>query len=110
MRKLDDLMGDAVGHRDVLVAARAQLALKNWPEAVGELLAENVIPDRYDHGILYVTSESSAWAQEVVMQRRTILKRLNELSGENLFKDIKHSRGFRRAITNQQNQNPDTTE
>ncbi len=110
MRRLEDLMGDALGHRDVLLAARAQLALQHWPEAVGELLANKVIPDRFDHGILFVTSESSAWAQEVVMQRKVIINRMNELAGESLFKDIKHSRGFRRAVTRQIEKDPDISE
>lgn len=110
MRKLEDLMGDAIGHRDVLLAARAQMAFQHWPVAVGEVLADKVFPDRFERGVLFVTSESSVWAQEVVLQRKMIIARLNELCGENLFKDIKHSRGFKRAVTNIKNAESDNTQ
>ena len=92
MKQLGDLMKDALGRPEVLKAARGQSVLRRWSEAVGPMLAEKVTPDSVDHGVIWVSADSGAWAQEVVMQRQIILERLNEMAGEKLFTDIRAAR------------------
>ena len=80
----------ALENDEVLRAARAQAAMRRWPEAVGVMLAERSFPDRFGRGTLWVAVEGSAWAQELRMMKDVILKRLNELSGEaGLFTDVR---------------------
>ena len=48
MRKLSQMLPDAVAKDEVLRAARAQKVLKDWAAIVGPGLAERSHPDRYD--------------------------------------------------------------
>ena len=89
MKRLDDLLPKAMGRTEVLKAARAQKVMRMWPEVVGEMLASRTSPDRFDHGTVWVSSQGSAWAQELRMRQGEIVSRLNELAGENLFKEIR---------------------
>lgn len=90
MRKLSNMLPDAVARDEVLRAARAQKILKDWPAIVGSGLAERSHPDRYDKGTVWVAVEGSAWAQELRMGKEMILQRLRERSNEaNLFQDVR---------------------
>lgn len=90
MRRLDTMLPSAIARDEVLKAARAQLALRDWAEVVGEQLAERSHPDRYDHGTVWVAVEGSAWAQELRMSREVILGRLRRRCGEpDLFQEIR---------------------
>lgn len=90
MRKLSQMLPDAVSKDEVLKAARAQKVLKDWANIVGPGLAERSYPDRYDHGTVWVAVEGSAWAQELRMGKETILQRLREKAREaSLFQDLR---------------------
>ncbi|MCW5940631.1 MAG: DUF721 domain-containing protein [Fimbriimonadaceae bacterium] len=89
MRRLGDMMPDAVGRTELLRAARAKRALQNWPSVVGPILARKSLPDRYEKGTVWVAVSGSAWAQELRMARDRIVARLNEFAGERLFEDVR---------------------
>lgn len=90
MKRLFSILPDAIGRKEVLRAARAQKALRAWPEAVGTLLSTKSVPDKYDKGILFVAVEGSAWAQELRMLAPTILAKLSDISGDPyLFKELR---------------------
>ena len=101
MRKIGHVLPNAIGKDEVLKAARAQAALKDWSGIVGPALAERSHPDRYDHGTVWVAVEGSAWAQELRMSKETILARLRERSGEpGLFRNLRFGvRPIKRAET-----------
>lgn len=97
MKKLSDVINAAIDQKEILVAARAQRVAKQWPEAVGEMLASKSSPDRYERGTLWVCATSTTWAQELRMREETILANLNELAGETgLFKELRVGVGPRR--------------
>jgi len=90
MRRLSEILAPSVVNEEVISAARAQRAMRDWPEAVGTLLAEKTTPDRYDHGVIWVTATGSAWAQEIRLRKDVILRRLDQIAGEpGLFKDLR---------------------
>lgn len=90
MRKLSNMLPDAVAKDEVLKAARAQKVLKDWASIVGPGLAERSHPDRYDRGTVWVAVEGSAWAQELRMGKEMILARLREKAREAaLFQDLR---------------------
>ena len=89
-RRLDGLLGSAVGSPGILKTARAQIAMQRWPEVVGPGLADKAAPDRYDKGTLWVVSHGSAWSQEIRMRKEEIVRRLNEIADEpGLFTDLR---------------------
>lgn len=84
------MLPSAIAQEEVLKAARAQKVLRDWPDIVGDQLAERSHPDRYDHGTVWVAVEGSAWAQELRMSREVILGRLRARCGEaELFQEIR---------------------
>lgn len=97
MKIMADVLGDAIGRREVIRAARAQMLFKRWDEIVGQHLANNSKPDRFEHGVLWVSSTGSAWSQEIMLQKHLILERMNLMAGEDLFTDLRASRGLRKA-------------
>ncbi len=97
MRLLGDMLGDAIGRRDVLRAVRAQALFSRWEEVVGPGLARATAPDRFDRGTLWVTTTGSAWSQELILQKHIVLERLNTLAGEQLFEELRTSGGQHKA-------------
>lgn len=90
MKRLQGMLGGALGRPEVLRTARAQLAMRRWPEAVGEALADKTIPDRFDRGTLWVVASGSAWAQEIRLRKEDIVRRLNEIAAEpGLFREVR---------------------
>jgi len=90
MRKVGNVLPKAVPHDEALRAGRAQQALRDWPEIVGEALAKRSCPDRYGKGTVWVAVTGSAWAQEMRMQKERILARLRERAGDpSLFVDVR---------------------
>lgn len=90
MKRLFAILPDAVGRKEVLRAARAQKALRAWPEAVGNLLSTKSVPERFDKGTVWVAVEGSAWAQELRMLTPVILAKLADISGDPyLFKELR---------------------
>ena len=89
MKKLTDAMTDVLPP-EVLRAARALSVLKQWDAVVGSHLAAKSSPDRYERGVVWVSVQGSAWAQEMRMHRETILTQLNSMAEEpGLFVDIR---------------------
>ncbi len=83
-------MPKALDRSEVLRTARAQAAMRQWPEVVGEILAAKSEPDRFDRGTLWIVAQGSAWAQELRLRKDLILTRLNEQANEpHLFLDLK---------------------
>jgi len=89
MKRLSDVLGTVFADSDVPNAARANIVMRQWSSAVGDILAMHSTPDRYDHGVLWVEATGSAWAQEIRMSQGIILDKMNEIAGEVLFREIR---------------------
>ncbi len=93
MKELRDLLPKAVGRKSIVDAALAQAVLRDWDEIVGPLLAAHIQPDSFKGGVVWVTSEHSAFLQELIFHRATLIERLNARAERpGLFKDIRASR------------------
>lgn len=90
MRRVRQVLPAAMENKEILRAARAQAAMRRWPEVVGVMLAGRSHPDRFGRGTVWVAVEGSAWAQELRMMKEKILQKLNDVSGEpGLFTDVR---------------------
>lgn len=98
MKKVQDMMLSALGRPEILRIARAQKAMRHWPEVVGTPLADKSKLDRFEDGTLWVIASGSAWAQEIRLRKDEIIRRLNEIAKEpGLFSDVRvGSRAYRR--------------
>lgn len=68
---------------------KQELALRIWPEEVGENLSSVTRPERVREGILFVSTKSPAWAQELTLLRRNLILKLNARIGRGVIKDIR---------------------
>jgi len=63
-----------------------------WPEIVGADLAAHTRPDRLTDGELVVIADSTAWATQVRLLARTLIRRLNTELGDGTVTRV-HVRG-----------------
>jgi hypothetical protein len=90
MKRIEQMLGEAVGRSEVVRTARAQRILRQWNEIVGSVLGERSVPDRYERGTVWVAVAGAAWAQEIRMRKAEILDRLNARAHESgLFLDLR---------------------
>lgn len=60
-----------------------------WSDLVGENIAKVAEAERVYEGILYVKVTSMTWRTELLFQKRTILKKIEEKFGKGIIKDIR---------------------
>ena len=60
-----------------------------WDEAVGERIAKVATPTRMLRGTLIVSVKSGPWRNELNMRKQEVVRRINELLGGEIVKDIK---------------------
>ena len=62
-----------------------------WPQIVGEDLAKHCVPEKYDEDerVLVVRCDSTAWATQVRLLARTLVRRLNEELGDGTVTKVK---------------------
>ena len=66
-----------------------QMAIfQRWNEIVGEAVARNTQPVKYNQGVLTVTVSSAAWLHNLSMMKTQILKNLEKELGNYAVKDI----------------------
>ena len=63
-------------------AARILRIAERWEEAVGPEIARHCQPAALRDGMLEATVDSSAWCQELQLQRREILAALRRVAGD----------------------------
>ncbi len=68
---------------------RRYAVLTEWEVIVGEQIARVTKPQRVESGILYVGVASAPWRAELTLQRREIIRKVNDAIGTNVIKDIR---------------------
>ncbi|MDZ7725533.1 MAG: DUF721 domain-containing protein [candidate division KSB1 bacterium] len=63
--------------------------IQDWPDIVGQSVSNVTQAERIDNSILYVRVKSTTWRTELLFQKHTILKRINEKYGNGIIKDIR---------------------
>lgn len=53
-----------------------------WKNAVGDLLAEKSHPFRYRDSILYVSVQNNSWMQELILHKKHLIEKCQQLSKE----------------------------
>lgn len=81
---LDEVIRE-IGIRKSVVSNRARDV---WGEAVGDLINANTTLQIVDKDKLIVIVSNDAWRQELSYRKEEILKKINELIGEEAIKDI----------------------
>ena len=66
-----------------------QKAIEVWCEIVGEKVAKNTNAESIEHGTLTVKTKNPVWRQELLFQKKEIIKKLNKKLKKNIIKEIR---------------------
>jgi predicted nucleic acid-binding Zn ribbon protein len=88
-KAVGDAIDDLVAQLGIKKKLNEQNAFVVWDQAVGERIAKVAIPTRMLRGTLIVSVKSGAWRNELSMRKQEIIRRINELVGDEVLKDIK---------------------
>jgi len=61
---------------------------KQWPDIVGEKIANATIINKFKDGELFLRTKSSTWRVELRIRSENIIKIINEKFGENIVKKL----------------------
>jgi len=82
--QLDRLLADRGWQVDVAVGS----VIGRWPEIVGADVAEHVQPVTFEHGVLTLRAESTAWATQMRLLTSVLLGRLETEVGAGTVTEI----------------------
>ncbi len=68
---------------------KEQRLLGAWAEAVGEGVAERTQPMRIEKGVLFLKVTNSVWMQQLQFMKELIIKKLHEITGMDLVRDLR---------------------
>lgn len=91
MKSLSSLLNKKKINRKIVLDDKTVFFLfkKIIKEEFGNVGIEKLIPNYFAHGIIFIHSESSAWAAELEMQKAKIIRKINQEIGSSQIKNIK---------------------
>ncbi|MDI6731443.1 MAG: DUF721 domain-containing protein [Candidatus Margulisbacteria bacterium] len=63
--------------------------LSAWKEVVGEKIGSHTEAVKISHGMLFVSTSSPVWAQELSFLKDELMGKLNLVAGSQIIKDIR---------------------
>lgn len=72
------------------------MAVQEWPQIVGEAIAEHAQAIRWDDGVLFVAVPDDTWRQQLSMQLEGILQKLHLQPYGRAVKKIRLEKGNKR--------------
>ncbi|WP_308164047.1 DUF721 domain-containing protein [Nonomuraea sediminis] len=84
-RAIMDLLADRGWEQSAAVGG----VFGRWADIVGPDLAAHTKPDTFDDGEVIVLADSTAWATQVRLLARTLVRRLNEELGDGTVTKVK---------------------
>ncbi|NUO98890.1 MAG: DUF721 domain-containing protein [Nonomuraea sp.] len=84
-RAIADLLADRGWERSAAVGA----VFGRWKDIVGPDLAAHTKPESFDEGEVLIAADSTAWATQVRLLARTLIRRLNEELGDGTVTKVK---------------------
>ena len=88
-KSVGDAIEELIAQLGIKKKLHEQDAFVVWDEAVGQRIAKIATPTRMLRGTLIVSVKSGAWRNELSMRKHEVLRRINELLGGEIVKDIK---------------------
>ncbi|GGO62394.1 DUF721 domain-containing protein [Nonomuraea cavernae] len=84
-RAIMDLLAERGWERSAAVGG----VFGRWPDIVGPDLAAHTKPESFDDGEVLIVADSTAWATQVRLLARTLVRRLNEELGDGTVTKVK---------------------
>ncbi|HEY9167179.1 MAG TPA: DUF721 domain-containing protein [Candidatus Kryptonia bacterium] len=87
-RRVGDLIKEFSQQEGVSERLKAYKVVAEWEEIVGAMIGKNTEISRIENGILYIKAANSAWRNELVFMKPTILKKIRDSYPESGVNDI----------------------
>jgi len=89
METLKSAINKAVRNAGVEKALKQESAVFLWEEVVGQTVSNVTRAEKVDKGTLTVKTESPTWRQELHMQKKEIIDKINKKIGSKAIKEIR---------------------
>jgi len=90
---IGDILFSVLQKKGMASKLQENALLKLWSQAVGPQIASKTKPDSFKNGTLFVMTVSSVWVQQLHFMKEEILKKMNELSGRTVIREIRFLTG-----------------
>jgi predicted nucleic acid-binding Zn ribbon protein len=92
---MDDTLGRFVSEQGWETELRVHGVFSRWEAIVGKEVGQHVTPESYADGRLVVRTDSTAWATQMKLLAADVVRRLNEVLGEETVQviDVEGPRG-----------------
>ena len=67
---------------------------KHWVKLIGEAAAVHSLPYKVERNILFVRVDSSVWNQELFMDKRNLINKVNTFFSKKIIDDVKFQIGY----------------
>jgi len=78
-------VAEQIGIREFVISDRARDV---WKDAVGDLINSNTTLENIEKNKIIVIVSNETWRKELSGRKKEIIKKINDLLGENAIKDI----------------------
>jgi predicted nucleic acid-binding Zn ribbon protein len=89
MKSVHTALDELIGNLGIQRKLKEYDAVRFWDDIVGEHIAKAAVPVRIQQGVLVVRVKTSAWRNELTLQKKMLIERLNAALGERVVKDIR---------------------
>ena len=89
METLKSAIKKAVRNAGVEKALKQESAVFLWADTVGQTISRVTKAEKVDKGVLTVKTESPTWRQELHMQKKEIITKINNKIGSKTIKEIR---------------------
>ena len=79
----------AIEKNGIDAAIKQESAVFLWGEVVGKRISSVTTAEKVDKGVLTVKTESPTWRQELHMQKKEIIDKINNKIGSKTIKEIR---------------------
>ncbi len=88
-KSLGEALEELVGTLGIKTKLQEYEAVVQWPQIVGERIAQEAAATRIAKGVLFVKVRSGVWRNELTLRKKEIMNRINATLGGEVVKDIK---------------------
>ena len=85
----NSILPDIIKEYDLKKSFTIEIIREKWTNLVGDIIATHSMPDRIFKKTLFVAADHSIYANEIIMQKDSILKSLNENYTNQIIRNLK---------------------
>ena len=89
MQTLKKAIKNVVRESGIDKALKQESAVFLWEEVVGKTVSTVTEAKKVENGVLLIKTQSSTWRQELYLQKKQIINKINTKIGSNAIKEIR---------------------